>query len=292
MRQAQVEVEVEVGVEVGVEVEVAVGVDVVVEVGGRVWGWAYFFGRMGGWVGGWLEIWRVKLISTQVVVEVEVGVELGNTRKIYLETPLDVLIDGPFGSSSSNIYEAEHAVLIGTGIGVTPFSSILQSIMHRYRAIKQTCPNCKYQLTPHIQDKSFKLKKVDFFWINRNQKSFEWFVHLLSQLETEQEEHGGALGRFLEMHMYVTSALHKTDMKSVALQLALDILYEKEHRDLVTGLKTRTNAGRPDWDKVFTKLKQEKRGQVTIFFCGNQVLGRVLRYKCEEFGFKFKKEVF
>ena len=30
------------------------------------------------WVGGWLEIWRVKLISTQVVVEVEVGVELGN----------------------------------------------------------------------------------------------------------------------------------------------------------------------------------------------------------------------
>ena len=32
---------------------------------------------MGG-VGGWFEIWRVKLISTQVVVEVEVGVELGN----------------------------------------------------------------------------------------------------------------------------------------------------------------------------------------------------------------------
>ena len=31
-----------------------------------------------GWVGGWLEIWRVQLISTQVVVEVEVGVELGN----------------------------------------------------------------------------------------------------------------------------------------------------------------------------------------------------------------------
>ena len=29
-------------------------------------------------MGEWLEIWRVKLISTQVVVEVEVGVELGN----------------------------------------------------------------------------------------------------------------------------------------------------------------------------------------------------------------------
>ena len=38
----------------------------------------YFLGWMGGWVGGWLEKWGLKLISTQVVVEVEVGVELGN----------------------------------------------------------------------------------------------------------------------------------------------------------------------------------------------------------------------
>ena len=35
-------------------------------------------GGWSGWVGAWLEIWRVKLISTLVVVEVEVGVELGN----------------------------------------------------------------------------------------------------------------------------------------------------------------------------------------------------------------------
>ena len=33
---------------------------------------------MGGWVAGWLEKWGLKLISTQVVVEVEVGVGLGN----------------------------------------------------------------------------------------------------------------------------------------------------------------------------------------------------------------------
>ena len=36
---------------------------------------------------------------------------------------------------------------------------------------------------------------MDFFWINRDQKSFEWFVSLLSQLEMEQAETGGALGR-------------------------------------------------------------------------------------------------
>ena len=36
-----------------------------------------------GWVVGWLEKWRVMLISTQVVLEVEVGVEFGN---YYLQT--------------------------------------------------------------------------------------------------------------------------------------------------------------------------------------------------------------
>ena len=42
-----------------------------------------------------------------------------------------IMVDGPFGSPSSNIYRSEHAVLICTGIGITPFASILQSIVYR-----------------------------------------------------------------------------------------------------------------------------------------------------------------
>jgi hypothetical protein len=52
-------------------------------------------------------------------------------------------------------------------------------------------------------------------------------VKLLSQLEIEQSEQTGVMGHFLEMHMYITSALQKTDMKAVGLQLALDLLHEK-----------------------------------------------------------------
>jgi len=68
---------------------------------------------------------------------------------------------------------------------------------------------------------------VDFFWINRDQQSFEWFISLLSQLEMEQAEMGGALERFLDLHMYMTSALNKNDMKAVGLQMALDLLHAK-----------------------------------------------------------------
>ena len=73
------------------------------------------------------------------------------------------------------------------------------------------------------------LKKVDFFWINRDQKSFEWFVSLLSNLELEMAEAEG-FNRFLEMHMYVTSALQRNDMKSVFLQLAMDLNFKKDQR--------------------------------------------------------------
>jgi hypothetical protein len=38
--------------------------------------------------------------------------------------------------------------------------------------------------------------------------------------------------RFLDMHMYITSALQKTDMKAVGLQLALELLHEKVRKHI------------------------------------------------------------
>ena len=63
-------------------------------------------------------------------------------------------------------------------------------------------------------------------------------------------------------------------------------------RDLITGLKTRTNAGRPNWDKVFKQLQAQKKGKVTVFYCGPPQLAKTLRYKCDQYGFAFRKECF
>jgi len=164
--------------------------------------------------------------------------------------------------------------------------------MHRYWAARNTCPKCSYRWTNDLSSSVMNLRKVDFFWINREQRSFEWFVSLLSQLEIEQAEQGGAMERFLDMHMYITSALQKTDMKAVGLQLALELLHEKSKRDLITGLKTRTIAGRPNWDRVFKQVSENRKGRVTVFFCGPPQLGKILKIKCEQFGFDYRKENF
>ncbi|XP_048887176.1 NADPH oxidase 5 [Brienomyrus brachyistius] len=200
-------------------------------------------------------------------------------------------VEGPYGTPTRQIFASEHAVLIGAGIGITPFASILQSIMYRYRMRKQNCPNCNYSWCETIKDGEMKLRKVDFIWINRDQKSFEWFVSLLTKLEMDQADEEPE-GRFLEMHMYMTSALGKNDMKAIGLQMALDLLAKKEKRDSITGLRTRTQPGKPEWDKVFQKVAEENKGKVHVFYCGSLALAKFIKAHCEQFGFKFYKENF
>ena len=76
-------------------------------------------------------------------------------------------------------------------------------------------------------------------------------MRLLTNLEIEESDRElNSFERFLDFHLYMTSALRKTDMKALGLQMALDLLHKKENRDLITGLRTRTQTGRPDWEKV------------------------------------------
>ncbi|CAN8187312.1 unnamed protein product [Coccothraustes coccothraustes] len=200
-------------------------------------------------------------------------------------------LDGPYGTPSRRIFTSEHAVLIGAGIGITPFASILQSIMFRYRRRKQSCPSCHFSWSEERRDEEMTLRKVDFIWITRDQQHLQWFLGLLAKLEAEQAELEPG-GKFLELHLYMTSALGKGDVKALGLQLALDLLAAREQRDSISGLRSRTRPGRPDWDKVLGRVAAERRGQVSVFLCGSAGLARALRRRCRRLGFRFCRERF
>ncbi|NXB47443.1 NOX5 oxidase, partial [Leucopsar rothschildi] len=200
-------------------------------------------------------------------------------------------LDGPYGTPSRRIFSSEHAVLIGAGIGITPFASILQSIMFRYRRRKQSCPSCHFSWSEERRDEEMTLRKVDFIWITRDQQHLQWFLGLLAKLESEQAELEPG-GKFLELHLYMTSALGKGDVKALGLQLALDLLAAQEKRDSISGLRSRTQPGHPDWAKVFGKVAAERRGKVQVFFCGSAGLAKVIHGHCRSFGFRFSKENF
>ncbi|XP_066184160.1 NADPH oxidase 5 [Sylvia atricapilla] len=217
--------------------------------------------------------------------------EQGGSGDTQRSCRVKCFLDGPYGTPSRRIFTSEHAVLIGAGIGITPFASILQSVMFRYRRRRQSCPSCHFSWSPEQRDEEMTLRKVDFIWITRDQQHLQWFLGLLAKLETEQAELEPG-GKFLELHLYMTSALGKGDVKALGLQLALDLLAAQENRDSITGLRTRTQPGRPDWDKVFGKVAAEQRGKVRVFFCGSAALAKVIRGHCRSFGFAFSKENF
>lgn len=45
---------------------------------------------------------------------------------------LRVAIDGPFGTASEDVFRYDVVMLVGAGIGVTPFASILKSVWYKH----------------------------------------------------------------------------------------------------------------------------------------------------------------
>ena len=59
---------------------------------------------------------------------------------MVLFSRIQLFLDGPYGEGHQDWYQFEVAVLVGGGIGVTPFASILKDIAHRsQQGQKLTC---------------------------------------------------------------------------------------------------------------------------------------------------------
>ncbi|XP_076005089.1 NADPH oxidase 1 [Genypterus blacodes] len=184
-------------------------------------------------------------------------------------------VDGPFGTASEDVFDYEVAMLVGAGIGVTPFASILKSIWYKFKD----------------SDPKLHTRKIYFYWLCRETHAFEWFADLLQVLEKEMEERG--MGNFLTYKLYLTGwdQSHATHAM---------VHFDKE-TDVVTGLKQKTQYGRPNWDKEFEEVRKENPTSVVgTFLCGPQVLAKVLEKKCAKYSdvdprktkFYFNKENF
>ncbi|KAL1602765.1 hypothetical protein SLS60_006186 [Paraconiothyrium brasiliense] len=174
-----------------------------------------------------------------------------------------VYIDGPFGSASEDVFKFEVAVLVGAGIGVTPFASILKSIWYRMN---------------YPQGRT-RLRKVYFFWICRDFGSFEWFRSLLLAIEAQD------LDDHIEIHTYLTAKIKADDATNIMINDA------NAEQDAITGLRAPTNFGRPNWDMIFKSIRKiHAPAEAGVFFCGPKVLGSTLHIKCNMYsepGFNF-----
>ncbi len=172
-------------------------------------------------------------------------------------------IDGPYGAPAEDVFDNEIAVLIGTGIGVTPWAAILKNIWHMRNG-----PN-----------PPTRLRRVEFIWVCKDTTSFEWFQVLLSSLEQQSQDAANQLGNngdeFLKIHTYLTQKLDIDTAQNIVLNSVGSAL------DPLTELKSRTNFGRPDFAKLFEGMRDgitnrtylnglegNVRTNVGVYFCG------------------------
>ncbi|XP_070567414.1 cytochrome b-245 heavy chain-like isoform X2 [Ptychodera flava] len=168
-------------------------------------------------------------------------------------------IDGPFGTSSTDIFRYSVGVCVAAGIGATPFASVLKSIWYKYNN-----PN-----------DDLKLQKVYFYWICPDTNAFEWFADLLQHLEQQMLELGNR--NFLDYNIFLTRGWDANQARNI-------YLHEGDDADVVTGLQQKTHYGRPQWDQIFPGIADAHPGtNIGVFFCGPKSLSTVLHKKCNEY---------
>jgi len=179
-----------------------------------------------------------------------------------------VVIDGPYGTPSAKILTRRQVILVGAGIGVTPFTSVLHSIMLRNKKKEPAGP-----------------EKIVFYWLNRGQRSFDWFTGLLREVESAR------IPELVETNIYMTDA--KINATTGIIKVGMELVHRETGTDGITGLTSQTKFGRPAWGPEFERLSRSLRlSAVDVFFCGPFLLGRAVRRAAGRYGFRFHQEVF
>ncbi|KAL6884538.1 hypothetical protein ACP4OV_010474 [Aristida adscensionis] len=202
-----------------------------------------------------------------------------------------VYIDGPFGAPAQNYRKYDILLLIGLGIGATPFISILKDLLNNLKIEQE-------QQSFHDTELgcSFKTNgpgRAYFYWVTREQGSFEWFKGVMNDVAERD------LDNVIEMHNYLTSVYEEGDARSALIAMVQSLQHAKNGVDIVSGSKIRTHFARPNWRKVFSDLaNSHKNSRIGVFYCGSPTLTKTLRDLSIEFShtsttrFHFHKENF
>ncbi|CAN8308224.1 unnamed protein product [Cochlearia groenlandica] len=264
-------------------------------------------------LGDWTE--EIKKVFSMVCEAPEAGKSglLRSDRPNKSSLP-ELLIDGPYGSPAQDHSKYDVLLLVGLGIGATPFISILRDLLNNI--VKQQEQDegmsCSCSDSNNASDHSFsclnsedgsniqqnrkatlKTKNAYFYWVTREQGSFDWFRDIMNEI-SESDRKG-----VIEMHNYLTSVYEEGDARSTLLTMIQTLNHAKNGVDIFSGTKVRTHFGRPKWKKVLSKISSKhKNARIGVFYCGVASLGKEISTLCHEFNqtgcskFEFHKEHF
>ena len=150
--------------------------------------------------------------------------------------------------------------VVGAGIGVTPFASIMRSIEMQMRA-------------KDGRSGTGEPTETHFFWICRSQVEFDSFKNLLTGIQKET-----SFKKLFHFHLYISGELNLTE--------------DKVQDEMKSYSKwAQMWSGRPKWDRIFKEVKagaekrlgttlptgEPRRREIGVFLCGPSAIGKQLK---------------
>ncbi|VFQ67682.1 unnamed protein product [Cuscuta campestris] len=221
-----------------------------------------------------------------------------------------LLIDGPYGAPAQDYQKYDVLLLVGLGIGATPFISILKDLLNNIIKWEEETDSAsdlsrnsdlivvssEQQSSNKIcsrQKKTLRTTNAYFYWVTREQGSFDWFKGVMNEV-ADLDQRG-----VIEMHNYLTSVYEEGDVRSALITMVQALNHAKNGVDIVSGTRVRTHFARPNWKKVFSKTcTKHANARIGVFYCGAPVLAKELSQLCKEYNqrgptrFEFHKEHF
>eukprot|EP00252_Welwitschia_mirabilis_P013189 TRINITY_DN2910_c0_g1_i4.p1 TRINITY_DN2910_c0_g1~~TRINITY_DN2910_c0_g1_i4.p1 ORF type:complete len:213 (-),score=2.93 TRINITY_DN2910_c0_g1_i4:366-1004(-) len=201
-----------------------------------------------------------------------------------------LLIDGPYGAPAQDYAEYDVLLLVGLGIGATPFISIVKDIINN---LKLKSHETDAEVAGKYKRKCFNTTRAYFYWVTREQGSFEWFREVMNEVAVIDKE------GVIELHNHCTSVYEEGDARSALIAMLQALHLAKHGVDVVSGTKVKTHFARPKWREVFKRIAvNHKDARIGVFYCGAPGLTNELRQLASDFThrtgtrFDFHKENF
>lgn len=197
-------------------------------------------------------------------------ISLSDIAQALPKQAVQLQLDGPHGAPSQSVWRHRSVVLVGAGIGVTPFASILRSTQLRpKKATKLPSSGAKgasawrqklftddtSNASPSTAEEEGwqPCETIYFYWLCRGQEEFEWFYGMLS------EAIGSNKNRQIEVNLFQTGEIELTKVKAL-------------------GCGFQQYFGRPNWGRIFFKMAEEHpKEEIGVFLCGPSAIRRDLQ---------------
>ncbi|XP_065854011.1 respiratory burst oxidase homolog protein D-like [Euphorbia lathyris] len=204
-----------------------------------------------------------------------------------------ILIDGPYGAPAQDYKKYDVVLLVGLGIGATPMISIVKDIINNMEDENDVEEGVEGSNNQNQSRKGFKTKKAYFYWVTREQGSFEWFKGIMNEV-AEMDDRG-----VIELHNYCTSVYEEGDARSALITMLQSLHHAKNGVDVVSGTRVKSHFAKPNWRQVYKRIAlQHPHSRIGVFYCGAPGLTKELNQLALDFShktstkFDFHKENF